>query len=90
MLEDALGDDACAGHAVQLAAPLLFLKVPAAHATHGPPSGPVKPGLHLQSVRWPEPASAWEWAGQFWHSPSASFLKVPARHAPQGPPSAPE
>ena len=55
----------CAGQVVQLAALLLFLKVPGAHATHDPPSGPEKPGLHLQSVSWPEPASACELTGQF-------------------------
>jgi hypothetical protein len=89
-LTDALGDDACAGHALQFAAPLLFLNVPGAHALHGPPSGPEKPALHWQSVGASEPASACECGGQDWQDPSVLFLYVPAEHGPQGPPSAPE
>ena len=38
-----------AGHPVQIAAPASGLKLPAKHAVHGPPSAPVKPGLHWQA-----------------------------------------
>ncbi len=36
---------------VQGAEPAAGLKVPCAHAAHGPPCGPVNPGTHSQSVR---------------------------------------
>jgi len=37
-----------AGQAAQLASPGPALKLPGAHAVHGPPSGPVNPALHVQ------------------------------------------
>jgi len=38
-----------AAHSVQLALPVIFLNFPATQAEHVPPSGPVYPGIHLQS-----------------------------------------
>ena len=35
---------------VHASAPMLGLNFPATHIGQGPPSGPVKPSLHLQSV----------------------------------------
>jgi hypothetical protein len=39
-----------AGQTLHAAEPETFLNVPAAHATHGPPFGPVYLGLHRQAV----------------------------------------
>eukprot|EP00961_Rhodomonas_salina_P112179 1509979-Rhodomonas_salina.1 len=39
-------DPACSGHRAHSAGPGSLLYVPASHATHGPPSGPVKPRSH--------------------------------------------
>ena len=66
-----------AGHGQHASAPLISFIVPASHATHGPPSDPVYPASHSQSVSWslpelelecdghaaqlPHPAVAWEY-----------------------------
>jgi hypothetical protein len=44
------GDCAIAGHAEQLALPIVFLKVLAGHATHVSLSGPKRPTLHWHTV----------------------------------------
>lgn len=49
---------------VQLADPGAALNVPAAHGLHGPPSIPVYPGLHTQSVGSTLPGSEFEFAPQ--------------------------
>jgi hypothetical protein len=40
----------CSGQASHAALPFAALKVPAAQAAQGPPSGPLKPGSQRQSV----------------------------------------
>jgi hypothetical protein len=57
-----------ASHAAHSPEPEAFLYVPTAHAAHGPPSGPVYPALHAQSVAAVLPAGASACAGQAWHS----------------------
>ena len=44
--------------------PASALYVLMGHGTHGPPLGPVKPGLHLQSERSDDPHTLREFAGQ--------------------------
>jgi hypothetical protein len=67
--------------------PFVSLYLPAAHAIHGPPSGPVYPILHGQSL---VPGTESEFAG---HTGQADefrqFLNLPASHATHGPPSGP-
>ena len=46
-----------ASHSVQATDPLVALYLPAAHARQAPPSGPVYPALHLQSVMSPLPTA---------------------------------
>ena len=43
-------EDVPSGHARQFADPDVFLKLPTSHAVHRPPSTPVKPALHKQSL----------------------------------------
>ena len=43
------GDTELARHAVHAAGPVAFLYLPASHAVHVPPLGPVYPALHAQS-----------------------------------------
>ena len=43
------GDVESPGHAVQDPPPDASLYVPASHAVHGPPLGPVYPAMHSQS-----------------------------------------
>jgi hypothetical protein len=43
-------ENVSAGHVEHAAGPETLLAVPAAHATHGPPFGPVYLGLHRQAV----------------------------------------
>ena len=42
------GDTELAGHAVHAAGPVASLYLPASHAVHVPPLGPVYPALHAQ------------------------------------------
>jgi hypothetical protein len=53
--------------AVQAAEPLSVLYVPAAHAMHVPPSGPVDPALHRQLVEFGLPLAELEVEGQLEH-----------------------
>jgi len=74
----------------QAAAPDTSLYVPAMHAEHAAPSGPVYPGLHSHVVWAALPAGESEFAGQASHvaAPDLS-LYVPALHAVHDPPSGP-
>jgi hypothetical protein len=45
---------------VQAPEPILILNLPASHAVHGPPLGPVKPALQIQAAL---PAGASEFSG---------------------------
>ena len=45
---------------VQASEPILILNLPASHAVHGPPLGPVKPALQIQAAL---PAGASEFSG---------------------------
>jgi len=56
-----------AGHASHAAAPASGLKLPAAQAVHGPPSAPVKPGLHTQTAA---PAALCAFAGHAAQTPA--------------------
>jgi hypothetical protein len=56
-----------AGHPAHAAAPASGLYAPAKHAEHGPPSAPVKPGLHTQTAA---PAALCEFAGHATQTPA--------------------
>jgi hypothetical protein len=75
------------GHVVQFAVPFVSLYLPATHATHGPPSGPLYPTLHGQRL---EPATEFEFVG---HARQADdpdeLLNILAAHATQAPPFGP-
>ena len=79
-----------AGHVEHAALPDIFLTVPAAHATHGPPFGPVYPGLQEQSVMLVLPKDEFEFAGQLVHA-ALPFedLYVPVGHIVHWPLEAP-
>jgi hypothetical protein len=51
----------------QVALPVNDLYVPATHAAHEPPSGPVDPALQVQLVKAELPAGALEFDGQSLH-----------------------
>jgi len=78
------------GHGKQADGPIADLKVFAGHAVHGPPLGPVKPVLHIQSVVLRLPGTDTVNAG---HTSQAAGpttpLNVFAGHIKQGAPSAP-
>ena len=57
-------EDVPSGHARQFADPDVFLKLPASHAVHRPPSTPVKPALHKQSLESALAEGEVEFAGQ--------------------------
>lgn len=65
-----------AGQALHAALPAAALKVPPAHATHSPPSAPVKPALQRQSLGSVLPAGEAENAG---HAVARS--RAPAQYA---------
>lgn len=56
------------------AEPVAFLKLPMAHAVHGPPSAPVYPALQTQSLRAVLPAGEPLFAGQAAHGSTAQTL----------------
>jgi hypothetical protein len=56
-----------ATQSVHAALPVAVLYLPAKHAEHVFPSGPVKPALHLHDAESPPPVD-WEFAGQFEHA----------------------
>jgi len=55
------------GHPAHAAAPASGLYAPAKQAIHGPPSAPVKPGLHTQTAA---PAALCEFAGHATQTPA--------------------
>jgi len=70
-----------AGHTPHAAGPEALLAAPAAHATHGPTSGPEYPGLHEQALTLVLPADEFEFAGQLVHAALPFVgLYVPAGH----------
>jgi hypothetical protein len=60
--------------AVQLADPVDVLYLPATHAAHGPPFGPIAPALQVQLVKAPLPAGELDPAGQALH---VEFAEAP-------------
>jgi hypothetical protein len=80
-----------AAHAAHAAEPAAALNVPAAHAAHAPPSAPVKPAAHLQSVAASLPCALSAFAGQLAHAAlPAPALNVPAGQSTHVAPSAPD
>jgi len=63
-----------AGQAVHAADPVDALYLPASHAVHGPPFGPVAPALQLQFVKASLPAGELEFDGQTLH---VEFAEAP-------------
>jgi hypothetical protein len=76
-----------AGQLVHAALPCAPLYVPAAHAVHGPPSSPVYPGAHLQSVLSHTKTVCSGHSKQ--EMLPTVFLYVFSTHASHGPPSGP-
>jgi len=64
----ALAENVLAGHTLHAAVPETFLNLPASHATHGPPFGPVYPGLHKQSPMLVLPNDEFAFAAQLVHA----------------------
>ena len=79
-----------AGQTLHEELPDIFLKVPAAHATHGPTSDPVYPGLHEHAVTLTLPADEFALTGQLVHA-AVPFvgLYVPDEHIVHWPLEAP-
>ena len=71
--------------------PSVILNLPAAHGAHTPPSGPVKPALHLQDKDEILPGGDVELGGQNKHvtAPGIGWYIV-AGHIVHGPPFGPE
>ena len=70
-----------AGHTSHACEPEAFLNLPASQAAHGPPFGPVYPGLQEQAVRVLLPTDEFEFAGQLVHAALPfEVLYVPGRH----------
>jgi hypothetical protein len=88
--EAPLAEYVFAGHVTHVALPDAFFIFPASHAGHGPPFGPVYPGLQEQDVTIMLPADEFELAVQLVHAalPDA-FLYVPAAHMAHCPFEAP-
>ena len=71
-----------ASHCVHGVEPSICLNVPATHALHDTPSGPLYPELHLQSKGDPlVPAGAFASVGQGWHAVLPEILYVSARQS---------
>jgi hypothetical protein len=70
-----------AAHTSHAAVPVAFLNLPASHAGHGPPFGPVNAGLQKQLVRVVLPTDEFEFAGQLVHAALPFVgLYVPDKH----------
>ena len=81
LLDPCCRDNEFVGHIKHAAEPVALLNVPAAHAVHGPPSGPEKPVAHSQAVIVVLPSGETEFAGQIEHVPEPdTFLYLPASH----------
>ena len=76
-----VSENVSAGHTPHVAEPDVFLAVPAAHATHGPTSGPAYPRLQAQALTLGLPTAEVAFAVQFVHAalPFAG-LYVPDGH----------
>ena len=76
------GDDSQSkGHGWHASPPLIIFQVPASHATHAPPSGPVYPASHAQSVSLSLLESELECEGHAAQLPGpAVALYVPLKH----------
>jgi hypothetical protein len=70
-------------HDVHALLPFKALNLPAAQATHGPPSGPVKPASQMQFMMEPLLAGAAEFTGHILQSGLPSGDHIPAGHARQ-------
>jgi hypothetical protein len=68
-------------HSVQAAEPFVSLKLPAIHAAHSAPSGPMYPLLHVQFNRMLLPAPEYVCAGQSLHVAS-NIAPVPVEYLP--------
>jgi hypothetical protein len=78
------------GHTLHEALPDIFLNVPAAHATHGPPFGPVYLALQRQAVTFVLTADEFELLGHTVHAAMLTVsLYVPIPQAVHGPPAGP-
>ncbi len=77
------------GHNEQAPLPVVALYSPMRHSLQAPPSSPVKPGLHLQSVILVLATAELESSGQHTTKLPETGLYVPVLHASQGPPSTP-
>jgi len=75
-------------HVSHVADPDFFLNVPKPQGSQGPPSAPVYPGSHVQSVMAVDPLGALEFAGQVKQSdaavPPVVLRYVPAAHLAHG------
>lgn len=79
--------NAPAGHAAHAPAgspaPLVFLKEPPPHGTHGPPSGPMWPARHRQASRTALAAGELAYAGHAAHAAAAAPAYVSGAHTTQ-------
>ena len=88
--EAALGAYVFAGHTLHAALPEKLLAEPAAHATHGPPFGPLYPALHEQSLTFLLATNEFAFAAQLVHAALPfPVLYLPASQATHGPPLGP-
>jgi hypothetical protein len=77
-------------HVTHVAVPDAFLNFPASHAGHGPPFGPVYPGLQEQWLTLVLPTDEFEFAGQLVHGALPFVgLYVPVPHIVHWPLEAP-
>jgi len=80
-----------ATQSVHAALPVAILYLPKTQAVHVPPSGPVKPMLHVQLVEVVDPLyNVPEFVGQVVQPPEPAPEYVPAPQVPQLPQPAPE
>ena len=74
-------------HVEHAALPIVFLNFPSTHCMHGPPNGPVNPGMQSH---FGAPGAETEFAGQTEHSASPfSILNVFSSQSVHTPPSGP-
>jgi hypothetical protein len=85
-----LAEYVLAGQTPHAALPFAFLNVPAAHATHGPPFGPVYRALQTQAVIFVLVDGKFELLGHAVHAAVLTVsLYVPTPQAVHGPPAGP-
>jgi hypothetical protein len=84
--EAPLSEYVFSGHVTHVAVPDAFLNFPASHAGHGPPFGPVYPGLQEQWLTLVLPTDEFEFAGQLVHAALPFVgLYVPGGHIAHSP-----